>query len=500
VNNIYLLLLSILIAAPLSNISAQSEKPKELSEEERILNQFHGISSNTIMEYVKELASSKYEGRLTGSRGYSDAAEWSISLFKKWGLKPAGDGNSYLQNFPNPYTLVLDAGELSVSDPANKGRGAKSYEYEKDYYPGATSDSGTLTAEVIFVGYGITAPELNYDDYAGVDVKGKIVLMNPEIPVSPDKEPEIFKQWRPYSFHSYKMENAAKHGAAGVLYNYQIVNPNCVFIKGQIHIDIGKTVVDDLFSGTGKNHSDLIKKIRGERVPASLNTGKTATMRCMTEYHPEGVGSNIIAKIDGSDSSLNDEPLIIGAHLDHLGMSHKLMPGANDNASGAAVLFSVAESLSKADIKFKRSIVFILFGAEEQGVKGSEFYIQHPTVPADKIKAFLNLESVGRGINIAAGSGKNYPNLFEVIYRVNSKFVHRTVTASFNSNIARPRQDAAHFLWAGIPSISFGTYGSPSLPFPAYHTTNDTAENLTPEIMEDLARIVFLAAIELAKE
>jgi len=475
---------------------SQQNQTKELTSEEKILSAFHSISSNTILDYIKELCSDKFEGRLTGSKGYDTAAEWSISLFKKWGLKLAGDAGTFLQKFSNPYTLVLDAGELSL----NNANGKKYYEYEKEYYSGATSDAGTATAEVVYVGYGITAPELGYDYYANVDVKGKIVLLNPEIPISPDREPELFMKWRPYSFHDYKVKNAFDHGAVGMLYNYHIVNPNCIFIKGFLKADIGKAVTDDIFSGTGKTIDDCLKLIRTERKPQSFNTAKIVTIKCNTKHFPDGIGTNVIGKIEGTDPVLKDNPIIIGAHLDHLGMSHKLMPGANDNASGDAALFAIAEAFSKVKLTFKRSIIFILFGAEEQGVKGSEFYLKHPNVPAADIKAFINLESVGRGENIGAGSGKNYPNLFEYFERANNKFVHRVMTASQNANLARPRQDAAHFLWAGVPTISFGVYGAPPLDVPTYHTTHDIPDYIFPETIEDLAKIVFLATLEMANE
>jgi Zn-dependent M28 family amino/carboxypeptidase len=174
------------------------------------------------------------------------------------------------------------------------------------------------------------------------------------------------------------------------------------------------------------------------------------------------------------------------------------MPGANDNASAVAVMLTVAEALTRSGIPFKRSIVFVAFGAEEQGVKGSEFYVAHPFMPNEKTKAMLNLESVGRGESISAGSGRNFPQLWEVIDRLNKKYIHRPVSASANSNLARPRQDAAHFLWANVPTISFGTGGGKPLPYASYHTTKDAMEIITPEIMEDLARLVFLTTVELA--
>jgi len=482
---------SIIILVSFSFLAAQ--KPDEA----KILKVLNTISGSSIMEYDKELCSPKYAGRLTGTKEYDMSAKWAYSLFKKWGIKPAGDKGTYLQKFPNPYTLVLDAGEVILNNPAGSAK-PKKYTYETEYYPDATSDKGTVTAEVVYVGYGITAPELDYDDYKGVDVKGKIVLYNPEIPVSPGRDVETFKKWRPYSFHDYKAKNAAAHGAAGVLYNYHLANPNCVFVKGLIKADIGKAITDDIFKGTGKALDTLIASIRKNKKPQSFSTGKIVTIKINTIHHSEGIGSNVISIIPGSDPKLKDEYLIIGAHLDHLGMCHLMMPGANDNASACAVLLETAQALTNLKTKFKRSILFILFGAEEQGVKGSEFYIANLKIPKDKIVGFLNLESVGRGEKISAGSGKDFPNLYEFFDRNNKQYVKREMTASSNSNIARPRQDAAHFLWAGIPTISFGTYGAKDLPFSTYHTTHDVPENLTPPVMEDLAKIIFLSAIELS--
>jgi Zn-dependent M28 family amino/carboxypeptidase len=174
------------------------------------------------------------------------------------------------------------------------------------------------------------------------------------------------------------------------------------------------------------------------------------------------------------------------------------MPGANDNASASAVLLGVAEALATSGIPLKRSVVFILFGAEEQGVKGSEFYVQHPFIPHARTVAMLNLESVGRGETIGAGSASGFPQLWEVIDRNNRMYVHRKVTPSANANLARPRQDAAHFLWANVPTVSFGTGGAKPVPYATYHTTKDDLSLITPEIMEDLARLVFLSTVELA--
>ncbi len=480
-------------------LAAQSPQKSDPLAEDNLMAVMHGISSHTLLDYVKEMASEKYQGRLTGTPGYEAAAAWAIKLLEAWKVKPAGDNGTYLQHFPDPYTLVLPGSELSMTIPIADGASIKkTYVWEQDYYQGSTSDSGSVTAEVVYVGYGTTAPELGYDDYAGVDVKGKIVMMEPEAPVGAGRDAELFKKWRPYTFHDYKVRNAVQHGAAGMVYNYFIVNPNCVFMKGFLLSYVGPTVYNDVFAGTGRMHDAVTKSIQASLKPASFATGKVMTIRNTTEHHPEGVGDNVIGYLDGADPELKKEAVIIGAHLDHLGLNDRLMPGAHDNASGAAVLLAVADALATSSIPRKRSVIFILFGAEEQGVKGSEFYVTHPFVPNDRVKAMLNLESVGRGESISAGGGKNYPQLWEVIDRLNRKYIHRPVSTGFNANLARPRQDAAHFMWAGMPTIGFGTGGAPRLPYATYHTSKDSPDIITPEIMEDLARLVFLSTVELA--
>ena len=483
-----------------SLLAQETTSPPRSPAEQEVLDVMHSISSHALFEYVRVLSSEEFEGRLTGTPSYNMAAQWTADLFRRWDVKPFGDRGSYFQEFPNPYTLVLDGGEVTLHVPISKKDVLrKTYKYEVEYYPGSTSDAGTVTAEVIYVGYGTTAPELGYDDYRGIDVKGKIVMFEPEIPVSPASQRDLFRKWRPYSFHDYKMKNAFAHGAAGVLYNYHIVNPNCVFIKGLVVSYVGRNVIQDVFTGTGKNRDSLVQDIRRSLSPASFSTGKTVTMRCATEHHPEGVARNVIGYIEGSDPVLRNEVIIIGAHLDHVGKNHLLMPGANDNASGVAVALGTAEALSKVSPGLRRSVLILLFGAEEQGVKGSEYYLAHPPVPNAQVKAFINLESIGRGEKLGVGAGKNYPMLWEVVERNNRRFIHRSISADTTANLARPRQDAAHFLWASIPTIGIGTYGAPPVPVATYHTTQDKIEYITPEILEDICRLTFLSVAELAK-
>ena len=483
----------------ISNLISQTSQTGsgQTQDEQKILTAFHSISSHALLDYVKELTSEKYGGRLTGTPEYNACADWVVSLLKKWGIAPAGDNGGYLQSFPNPYTLVFKGSEAVLNLPVDKDVVKKYYRYEDEFIPGSTSGPGEVTAEVIYVGYGTTAPELGYDDYAGVDVKGKIVLMEREIPVSPDENAELFMKWRPYSFHQYKLENAVAHGARGMLYNYgPIANPNNAYNQGFVYSHVGQAVVGDIFAGTGRNHKETVEIIKKTLKPQSFASGKTFTLKNTTEHHPEGIGYNVIAILEGTDPLLKSEVIILGAHLDHLGRCYELMPGADDNASGVAVTLGLAEALAKCPVKPRRSVVFLFFGAEEQGVAGSEYYVEHPVFPLEKTIALINLESVGCGDKIDVLAGKNFPALWSFIEKANEKYVHRVVDPSFWANIARPRNDAARFLWKDVPGVSIGTSGATSY----YHITKDNIDSITPEILEDIAQLFFVALLDMGDE
>ena len=496
---LYKVLSASLLFVFLLSLSLPAQNRRAPTDEELFLGALHGIESQTLMGYVEELCLEKYAGRLCGTEEYKLCAEWVISLLKEWGVEPGGDNGTYYQNFPNPYTLVLPGCEVSLDMKVNDAVIKKYYTFDDQFIPGATSGSGEVTAEVIYVGYGITAPELGYDEYAGLDVRGKIVLMERESPVGPNN-PDEFKKWRPYSFHQYKLENAHKHGVRGMLYNYgPIANPNNAYREDFIYAHVGDVVVADVFAGTGRDHREVVKTIAETLKPQSFVTGKTATIKNITQHFPDGIGFNVIGTIPGSDPVLKDEVIIVGGHLDFMGKCPEFMAGANDNAGAIAVTLGVAEALIKSPYKPKRSVQFMFFGAEEQGVAGSDYYVNHPIFPLEKTAAMLNMDGVGIGDRLNAGAGENYPKLYEFIDRANQKYVHRIMRASFNSNLGRQRLDAAHFLWKGVPTVSFGASGV-RIPYPTYHNTRDVPALITQEIMESLAQILFVAITDMADE
>jgi len=467
---------------------------QERMQPDHVLSAMHSISSHDLIEYVKIQCDEKYAGRLTGTAGYQECAEWLASMFRDWGLTPAGEKGTWFQWFDIPYTLVYpDCGVSLHLKQGKEGTILKNYKYVSEYMPGSTSGSGEVTAEVVYAGYGITATEIGYDDYAGIDVRGKIILIEPEAPVSPGAGTEKLTPWFEHSFHQTKLKNAVKHGAVGMLYNDgPIANPNNAYNKDFVYVHIGSEAVNDIFTGTGRSHDEVIASVRENLKPSSFNTGKTVTIKMTTEHFPDGRGSNIIGLLKEIDPVLSNEVIIIGAHLDHLGRCYEIIPGANDNASAVAVMMGVAKALTESNIKLKRSVLFLSFGAEEQGIIGSKAYLENPAFPLEK-SILLNMDGVGIGHAINANAGSNFPELWKFVEEANGKYIHRQLSTNHFSNLGRPRLDAARFLSAGVPSLSFATYGSAN----NYHLPGDNIDIIKPEIMEDMARLLFMTVVNM---
>ena len=457
-------------------------------------NVMDSISSRILLDHVGELSSDRYAGRLSGTQEYKRAAEWTASLFKKWGISPAGEKDTYLQPFPNPYTTVFEGGELAYHFDKKDLNNKKYYEYETDYYPGSDSGSGAVTAEVVYVGYGIYAPEFGYNDYQDVDVRGKIVFMEPGVPVSPYEDPEKFEQWNPYSLNTYKVKMAVAQGAKGLLYHELKAGPHTDYVKGFIVSNVGDSVADDIFSGTELTSQKAREEIRKSMTPGSFRSGKIFTMENLTEHHPKGTGYNVMGILRGEDPDHEDEVIIIGAHLDHMGFCYEIMPGANDNASGVAVLLGAAEALSKNPAGSRRSVLFIGFGAKEQGLTGSKEYLKNPLFPAEKTVSFINIDRVGNGEGIRVFGAENFPELWKALSRSNKKNVGMNLVPETFGLPDRGPSDADSFLKKKVPSLSFRSDTVPD----TIYTTRDTMDKLNPDLMRDLSHLLAYFIIELA--
>jgi len=490
------ILFSILILSASCNALAQDDF------ESKLLKQFHNIKSEEMMTWLVKLCSPEYNGRLTGTAEYIACAEWVAGKLKEWGIRPAGDNGDYFQWFNFPYTSVNDIGSLTLNLPQADGSIIrKNYSYPDEYYPGMNSGNGDVTAEVVFVGYGVTAPELNYDDYNGIDVKGKIVLMNRDVPYNDPRNPE-YKKWVGYCYHQYKLQNAVKHGAAGMLYiDGAMANPNISYDPSIVVCGIGPQPLADIFAGLKTTNQDILKKIMKTFKPESFNTGKRFTIIANTSRHPEGKACNVIGMIEGSDPDLKKEVIIIGGHLDAVGKAGKTVNGALDNASGVVDIMGAAKALAQSAITLKRSVIFLFIGGEEVGLLGSKLYTEKPFYSKDKTITFINLDMVGNGTGLAVNAGSTYKDLLNYFTEANTKYIHRPMHTSApvpGEYYGRPRSDDVVFSTAGYRTMSIGTTDGYKKVF--YHLPGDDPDAVTIDIMEDVAKMIYVALTNMAND
>jgi hypothetical protein len=468
--------------------------------EEQLLEAFHTITSEELEGYVAELSSEKYNGRLTGTPEFIACTQWAGGLFEEWGLEPAGDNGTYYQWFDHAYCDVHDLGSMYLHIPLEDGSIVKkSYPFPEHYFPGMNSGNGELTAEVVYVGYGVTAPEHNYDDYKGIDVEGKIVVMRRDVPYKDARNPH-YAEWVNYCYHQYKLKNAVAHGAAGMLYmENNLANPNISYDADFIYCGIGAEPVEDLFAGTGTTEAEVRKKIDETMKPHSFPLNKKATIIANTTRHPDGKGCNVLGLIPGNDPDLKNEVIIVGGHLDGVGNCGVMLPGALDNASGSSDIMAAARAMAQSGMEFKRSILFILIGGEENGLLGSTFYCENPVFPTEKTRCYINLDMVGTGTGLVLRGGKSFPEIMKHFEEGNKKYLHRSFRASANSpHYGRPRSDASMFEDAGIKSMSLGTSGSRGKIY--YHHPLDRLNTTSPEIMEDVSKWLLVSLTSLANE
>lgn len=464
------------------------------SNSEKIIKSFHSISSHELLEFAEELSSDKYAGRLSGSPEYLDVAKWCADKFEEWGVKPANKG-SYFQYFKNEFSEVKSLGEVVYSNEKSKIK----LKFPDDYLPGSNSASGTVEAELVYVGHGITAPELEYDDYANVDIKGKIIILESGTPYT--KNDPTLEKWTPYAYHRYKFRNAVKHGAVGMIYASKIANPNTVNLDGFIYAHVDTKVVEQIFSDAGKNYKEVKAQLKDMETPSFVLPQKQkVSITAETEYFPDAQSCNVVGLIEGFDPILKNEVIIIGGHLDGQGkMGDVVFSGALDNASGVADILGAAKALANSEVKSKRSILFVLIGGEECGLYGAKHYCENPLFPIEKTKMMMNLDMVGNGTGFYVSAGKTHSELFKHFETANTKYLHREMgTSETRKNFGRPRSDASIFEDAGIKTFGLWTRGSVFSVY--YHHPLDKTNVLTPEIMEDAAKLLYLGVLGVAND
>jgi hypothetical protein len=442
---------------------------------------FESINPMNPYDYCKTLSSSRFGGRLTGHEGYTAAANWAAEQFKKWGLKPIDPKTRYLQPYPSPYVIV-DKAEMVLLFKDGKRIPLKP---EKDFLPMLYSDSGSNKAPVVFAGWGIHAPELGYDDYQGLDVKGKFILCFRGVP---DGENPKFTD---YDQHRHRMKTAKDMGSIGLIYIAPDPqsNPNGDWIKDFTPAIISYDMADKILEEKGLTSAALQKELLSDKKPRSFTINNSEIEYSVRSGHfPDGVGYNIAGYVEGSDPVLKKECMMIGGHFDHNGTHMGIIfPGANDNASGSAVVMEIARAFSLVKTPPRRSILFVLFGGEEMGLTGSHYFAEHLPTPFTKVFSMFNFDMVGEGDGAACGLNRE-PPLLEQALKKADEFVHTLGNIHYIKSVGVRSSDYAPFFLKGASCISFFSNG----PHVFYHKSGDTIYRINPDVMADIARLAFL--------
>ncbi len=432
------------------------------------------ITPATVGPHIRYLADDLLEGRAPGSRGEKLAVKYVAAQLESFGLEPAGEAGSFFQKVPLigitptlPKAVTVQAGakklDLALPNDLVVMSGVQ------------TSDARIAAADIVFVGYGIIAPEHNWNDYKDVDVRGKVVLvMNND----PESDPALFggkmRLW--YGRWDYKYLQAAKQGASGAIiihtrpsagYPWQVIetsNTNEKFelpAGGEPRLQARMWSTEEAsrkLAELGGKNLDALRAAAESRDfrPVSLGASFSVTFK-NTVRKLDGV--NVIGILRGSDAKLKEEAVVFTAHHDHLGVrtpknGDAIYNGAVDNASGVAAMLSIARAAGMGD-RPRRSLLFVAVTAEEQGLLGSEWFCRNPTLPAGRMAANLNMDAVnvnGRTSDLGfIGHGKSSLDaLVEAIAAAQGRTVHGDPYPDRGSFY---RSDQFNFAKIGVPAI-----------------------------------------------
>jgi acetylornithine deacetylase/succinyl-diaminopimelate desuccinylase-like protein len=468
-----------------------------------------------ILADIQYLAADEREGRGIGTRGLDHAADYVRDQFQKAGLKPGLADLGFFQNFDMIAGRRLD----DRNSIQLRGPGGKSIELSvsKDFVPLKLSASGTFTGPLVFAGYGITAPEYTYDDYAGIDVKGKVVLIMRHEPGQSDKaDPHLpfgGNVDTKYARFDQKALNAAKHGAAAVIYvsapHALKDQPDKLMNFGQAEgsspakipqVQLARATADAVLQAAiGKDLAQIDAAIEKDMKP---QTSSLDGWNCSGEITIREIRAdvkNVLGVLDGAGPNAK-ETIVVGAHYDHWGYggegsaapgSTEIHNGADDNASGTAGIIELARRLARREKPLDRRILFAAFTAEERGLIGSEHYVNNPAVPLDQTVAMINFDMIGRLREdklIVYGTG-TAPEFTPLLEKLNQrhKFSLRPIATGQGPS------DQTSFYLKDIPVLHFFTDSHPD-----YHKPTDDTEKISIEGVDRVVTLVEALIVELA--
>jgi hypothetical protein len=504
---------------------------------------FDSIKVETLRTDLTFLASDALQGRMSLQPGDDVAIQWIASEFAKAGLKP-GNGDSYFQAVP----LVEYRPDRTRSYVAIKhGSSAENQFKYPEAYGGYKADVD-ITAPVVFAGYGITAPELHYDDYQGTDVHGKIVLLFDHEPQEDDPN-SIFNGTgnTRYATTRVKVLNAQAHGAIGVLLVAEphrkhlspqerlariggsvlrpVPLPSQALADDELHTPsavISDAIAAELLAGAGATAAELQTNIdRDLKTQSRALPDTQATIHFRNSSTTEGNSFNVAGLLEGSDPSLAAETILITAHHDHDGASlNEIWHGADDNGSGTVGVVALADAFAEnaratGGRKPERSILFVVFASEERGLLGSFYMAAHPLRPLATTRAMINFDMIGRNetesdqtkgfLQIPADT-TNRLNLIGALYSpdynrtvlAENKFIGLDLDDRFDHESALNvffRSDQFPFVLHNIPAFWWFTGFHPD-----YHHTTDTAEKINYVKMAKILKLAYLTGYDFADE
>jgi Peptidase family M28/PA domain len=502
----------------------------------RVQTGYDSIHASTLKADLTFLSSDALEGRRSLERGSEVAIQWIASEFAKAGLKPAA-GDSYLQTVP----IIEFTPDRNLTTFTVSHQGKTETLHAPDI---ASTFSNEVSGQgsIVFAGFGITAQELNYDDYAGIDAKGKIVLIFNHEPQEADDN-SVFngKGNTRYTNNNYKLFNAQKHGAIALVtmadQGHQGPQrgapaagggrgrgqqgaatrpriPSEALADGGPAIPlftISESAAKNLFEIAGKKPADLQTAIDIKLTPASFEIPATrVAFQTATSDRRRANSYNVVGLIEGSDPTLKAETVIFSGHFDHDGMGPAgIYHGADDNGSGTVGVVALAHAFASNPIKPKRSLLFIVFAAEERGLLGAYYYVSHPLRPLATTRVEINFDMIGR--NEAADPrviteispdtsnqlgliGTHYsPDYRETVERQN-KTVGLDLTYKWDHDAYNGvlfRSDQYPFLMHDIPGVWWFTGFHPD-----YHQVTDTVEKINFEKMTKILKLAYLSGFE----
>jgi len=452
------------------------------------------LDANGALKHVEQLAGDSFEGRRAGTQGADLASDYIADYFSSIGLKPAGTDGSYKTKFTMPLWDLVQIPSLTLTN--SNGTVLSAFGYRKDFNVIPGSGGGGYSAEVVFAGYGITTYDSSYDDYAGISVRGKIVVAILGTPPSIQSEQDGYES--PYS----KAENALRHGAAGLILVDNPTEPSlhyaerrrcgccwAVFTKLTI-LGGSQGLANALLRDSGFTVSSVQQKINQGPTPQSFAVGNQLNVSVKVTFTEYASAYNVLGFIPGSDSEASRQVVIVGAHYDHWGkdVDGSIYHGANDDASGVAVMMEIARVLSSSTSP-RWSVLFAAWSGEEEGLYGSYAYVSHPYFPLGGTIAYLNLDMVGYGQPLLAEISVTHG-----VLRSTMTESAKELGISINIEGGSGGSDHVPFAEKNVQSLMFIYW-----PDDAYHTPADDVNHVSKNNLLETAKLAGLIALRLSE-